>query len=523
MNTKSNSFAVLLIILITLIFYLPGVLSPRDFWVEDEARYGEILREMLDAGQWFVPHLNNHFYPDKPPVYFWLAATVSLITGKITPFSGLIITWITTLGAILTTYFFTKKLYNQRAAFLASLVLTSTFLVLGCAQIVRMDMMMTWFVTWAIYAFYLGYTKGQTRWYYLFYIFAALAVMGKGPLGFTFAWFPAIIYLMTEKKWKELFKFVVHPGFILFLLLAVSWILAAWFTGNKDFVNTIINEQLLGRAVKSFSHKEPIYFYLMLLPFVLLPWSPFIPRALKRGGKAYKLLILWFVLGFVTISILSGKLFIYLLPLVPAVAMMLGKLFDELLTYKGTVKAWRIESMIAILLTFGFFIALVFAAPHYPIADQLRISSLAWVFIPLTLVAVWFAWKQKIKHTFVLLFLGMYIFSFYLFQVMIPQLNSYFSAREIGAEIAQHEQEGYTVSIFRVRRGILNFYAETYLPEKELSDLDGFFETPNQLLIMKKSEYKKQQKLLADTHVLSNYEIANEKYVIIGKNDVKEF
>ena len=521
MKLKPNTLALLLIILVTLVYFLPGLLSPRDFWVEDEARYGEILREMVHFNQWVVPHLNDHFYPDKPPVFFWLAALVSIITGKITPFSGLLITWFTTLGAVLVTWSFAKTLWNERAAFLTAMIFVSTFLVIGMAQIVRMDMMLTWFSMWAVYCFYLWYTKEQKKYIYLFYVFAAMAVLGKGPFGFTFPWFTAIIFLILEKEWKKLFKFVVHPGLILSVLIALSWMILAWFTGNKDFVLTIINEQLLGRAVNSFSHKEPLWFYLAVLPFVTLPWFPFVPRALKRWGTGFKLLLIYFISGFVTISVVSGKLFIYLLPLVPPIAMIVGKLIDELLTDKGPAKAWRIESVIAVLLTFGIFIAIAFAAPHFPITDLLNVAPLAWIFIPLTMVGLYFAWTRRVKSTFVVLVLGMYLFSAYMFQAVMVQINPYFSGRAIGNEISQFVREGNKISQFRVRRGILNFYAETIIPELGIDDVKGYFSGPDKLLILKESEYNKQGELLNRTQVLSHYEIANEKYVIIGNKNVR--
>ena len=79
MNINIKTKHILIIFIVSLLYFLPGIISPRDFWVEDEARYCEILREMVHDGQWAVPHLNGHYYPDKPPTYFWLCAISSPI------------------------------------------------------------------------------------------------------------------------------------------------------------------------------------------------------------------------------------------------------------------------------------------------------------------------------------------------------------------------------------------------------------------------------------------------------------
>ena len=138
MKSSINIKHISLLLLLSIIFYLPGVITSRDFWVEDEARYAEVTREMIYQGKWLVPHLNGEFYPDKPPIYFWLSALIAIITGTITPFSFMFITFLSALGCIFVNYFFSAELFGEESALISSLVLMSTLLFLFCAQIVRM-------------------------------------------------------------------------------------------------------------------------------------------------------------------------------------------------------------------------------------------------------------------------------------------------------------------------------------------------------------------------------------------------
>jgi 4-amino-4-deoxy-L-arabinose transferase len=64
------------------IVFCVNLLIPRDLWVQDEARYGEVLREMIATQGWLVPHLNGYPYPDKPPLFFWLVAGIAKVVGQ---------------------------------------------------------------------------------------------------------------------------------------------------------------------------------------------------------------------------------------------------------------------------------------------------------------------------------------------------------------------------------------------------------------------------------------------------------
>jgi len=493
--------------------------------VEDEARYAEVLREMVADGKWVVPHLNGTFYPDKPPIYFWLCAIISLLLGQITPASCLLVTWLNTAACVVGHYYFTKKLFTARAAFIGTCVLIASFLFLGCAQIVRMDMLLTFWVPLALYTFYLGFEKQQPKYFYLFYISIALAVLTKGPLGFAFPFLPAVALLVHQRAWHQLKQLLLHPGLVLFLVLIAGWLLYAWYSGQQDFVQSLFFEQMAGRAVKAYSHREPIYFYLMLLPLVLLPWTSFVPRAviksIKNQSTGIRLLLWWFVTGFVLISLVSGKLFIYLLPLVPPVTMILGGFFDQQLQATHLKnKAFQIEALIATTLTFGLLGGLPFLIPHFPVVNKINLWPLAFIFLPLLILGIGLMILRRKKALLLVLFGGMWFFSTYAFQVIIPKLNPAFSARKMGEKIVQYRTEGAMVATFRVLKGILNFYAEQLIPEISQDELYSYLDQTNRVLILKENEFRKQaldQQL--EMQILSRDEIANEKYLKIKKGN----
>jgi 4-amino-4-deoxy-L-arabinose transferase-like glycosyltransferase len=512
---------ILILILMTLLYVLPGVFSPRDFWVEDEARYAEVLREMVHGGEWIVPHLNGTFYPDKPPLYFWLCAAAALIIGKITPAGCMFITLLSALGTVIVTCFFGALLFNRRSGFLGALILLPTLLFLGCAQIVRMDMLLTFFCTAAIYFFYLGYQNRKNSYYTLFYIFTALAVLTKGPFGFSFSFLPAVIFLIQKRAWRTLRQFIFHRGFLLFFLISGGWLVLSWVTGHSDFVRSLFFEQIAGRAVKAFSHREPVYFYLILLPFVFLPWTGFLIRAVRdlrnKSSEGAWLLFWWFIAGFVVISAVSGKLFIYLLPLIPPVTMITGRFFDRLLSDKTLLnRSFQIEGIVAVSFTFGLFGIVPFFARYFPSMQETHFGLLSVIFLPLFAGGIVLSLVKKARWLFVLLLAGMWLFSSVAMLDLVPQINDLVSARQIGESIVQYTNQGNLIATFQVRRGILNFYADQIIPELNAVDLASYFTESNRVLIMKENEYKKQMDQFSqDIRIVSQYEISNEHYVVL--------
>ncbi len=97
-----------------------------DLWNPDEPRYAQVAREMMQTGNYLVPHINSEIYPDKPPLFFWLIALASKPFGDVTAASARIPSAIACLGVILLTYLFGRILYNQTVGFLAGLILLPT-------------------------------------------------------------------------------------------------------------------------------------------------------------------------------------------------------------------------------------------------------------------------------------------------------------------------------------------------------------------------------------------------------------
>jgi 4-amino-4-deoxy-L-arabinose transferase-like glycosyltransferase/membrane-associated phospholipid phosphatase len=512
------------IILLALVFYIPGILSNRDFFVADEARYAEVLREMIHDAHWLVPHLNGEFYPDKPPLYFYLAAVVSLLTGRIIPFNFMLFTWLAAAGCLVATYKLGEEIFGRRSAFISVLLMISSFLYLLCAQIVRMDMMMSCFITLSMYCFFIGFHRQRVWGYYLFYVSMAFAVLSKGPLGFVIPYTACICFLILQKQWREMRRFAFHPGFVIFLVLASSWLTIAWWAGEREFIRSIFIDQIMGRAIKSSIQRQPFWFYAVLLPLLLLPWSPFIVRAIhfglrkpERNGVMF--LLCWFIAGMVVISAVSGKLFIYVLPMLPPIFLVTGYFFDYLLRTKGELtRMFKVEGAAAASFTFGLFSILPLVALKVPMFKEVPFWPLPVALLPIGVLGVFFSLKLRPKEMLLTLIIGMWLFSVFVFQVLMPQLDPRCSAREIGRDIAGRLNNGHSVATYHVYKGILNFYAETLLPSLDLTEVNQYLAMPNHDIVMPEKYWSRDRDQIdPSAEVLTEYAIVAKNYVIIGK------
>ncbi len=524
-DLKKSSLQVIILILLTAFFFSGSLMTDRDFLVEDEARYAEVLREMMADNHWVVPHLNGSYYPDKPPLYFWLAALFSLVTGSITPVSFLIINWFSALGLILTTYFFGRYLFCSLSGFIGALILLSSLLFLGSAQVARMDILFTLFITLALFSFYRGYREGKGYFYFLCYFFSALAVLTKGPLGFLFVFLPAGALLLHPcprggpTGGRFIRFFFGNPGLPVFVVLVFGWLLWAVFAGHGDFVKNIFSKQILSRAVESFQHKEPFYYYLLTLPPVFLPWFPFLPRAIKKGYAQRRrepvlFLFLWFITGFIVISLISCKIFIYLLPLLPPLALYLGFFFSEQMGRQYIPgKIFFIEGAAAVFFTFGIFATM-------PLLSGYRSILFTLLFSGLLLAGIFLLILKKFKFFLVLLFSGMAMFSLTAVTIFAPQLKRGFSPRPMGEKIRRYAEEGYRIASFRVTRGILCFYAGQTIRELSREELPVFFDSPGKkILIIKARDLKKLRDKFPifkeQAEALNRYKLNNETYIFL--------
>ena len=311
----------------------------RDFTPANELRYLSIVDEALSNGHLFAFFNHGEPYADKPPLYFWLVMLLRLIFGRHCVFALSLLSFI---PAAVTTIVMDRWAFGFRREASAAersavaLMLCSTFYWFGLSFFMRMDMLMVMFIVLALYSWH-----RDRPWLYALFTF--LGLFTKGLVGILMPVLTVLVYAFTTRKAAQ-DTAQRHVGRFLgwrFLLLAggccAIWFTFAWLEGGTSYLNNLLFHQTVDRAVNAYHHKQPFWYYLLYIWPVLLPWAFLtfpagICSLLQRGESAApatedqrseKVFRCAFFTAFVMLSCSSGKLPVYLLPLIPFVTYLL--------------------------------------------------------------------------------------------------------------------------------------------------------------------------------------------------------
>ncbi len=355
---KDNFLNILLIfvcVYVFLYFFLLGNIGLIDV---DEPRYAEAGREMLESWNWIVPYFNYEVRYDKPVFFYWLEA-ISMAVFGVNEFSARLPSTITSLICIFFVFRFLKILFGLRCALIGSLVLMSSLEYAAVSRFSITDMTLSCFITCSIICFFLGYNqtinshkifKYQiqqfSNWYIAGFIFLALAFLTKGPVSIVLIGLIFLPFLWWIGRLEYFFKSKSFwIGFILFLIITFPWYLAVHIATSGDFTKTFFGLHNFQRFTKVVSGHKGNYFY--FFPVVLIgffPWIFFLPQAIfslfKKGlrsllnstkDQAHWFCFWWFIIVFLFFSLSKTKLLTYILPLFPALSIIIAIWIENLI------------------------------------------------------------------------------------------------------------------------------------------------------------------------------------------------
>ncbi len=324
-------YLLLLLLVCATLFY--SFLGYRGLYETDEGRYAEIPREMLESGDFITPHLNYVKYFEKPPLHYWLVALSFKLFG-ISEASARLVPAVFGTLTVLLTFLLGRGLWGSREGFWAAFTLATSSLFFGLSRILILDMVLCFGVTLAIYGAWQS-LGGKGRGIYYFWVGCALGFLTKGLLGPGLPIMLVVIFGLVSGR-REIFRRLLHwPGPLTFVLLSAPWVILVSIK-NPEFPYYFFIDQNLGRLLTKRHHRyHPFYFYLMVLPGALFPWITLLPWSLGESwpGRAWRkpenhswlFAMAWLVSFFLFFSASSSKMMHYILPLLPAACLLLGR------------------------------------------------------------------------------------------------------------------------------------------------------------------------------------------------------
>ncbi len=297
----------------------------RDFTRNNELRYLSIADEAIRNGNVFTFTNHGVFYADKPPLYLWIVMAGKLLFGTHSMFFLALFSYIPALVVIWIMNRWSSTLAPVVSRVSGELMLLTSVFFMGSAVVLRMDMLMCMFITLSLFTFYRMYSgeeKRRDKWLFPVYVF--LAIFSKGPVGIMVPLMTTIVFLILKGEWRQIGKYWGLRTIGILIALCAVWFGSAYAEGGNEYLNNLLFNQTINRAVDSFHHKEPVWYYLIAIWYSLAPWVFLIVGLLasglvKRIAKTdLERIFLVASLGtFVMMSLVSSKIQIYMLPAFP--------------------------------------------------------------------------------------------------------------------------------------------------------------------------------------------------------------
>lgn len=366
-------FWALAILFLVVWFYALGA---RTLVPSDEGRYAEMAREMVSTGDWITPRLDALKYFEKPPLQTWMNALTFELFG-LGEWQARLWSGLCGLFGVALVFQAGRRVFNPWAGTTAAIVLASSLYWSALAHINVLDMGLSGMMCLTLCGMLLAQrddASANERRYWMWASWAgmALAFLSKGPIGIVLPGAVLVLYTALSRDWKIWTR--LHPvsGLILFTLIAAPWFVLVALK-NPEHPHFFFIHENFDRFTSKIHHREgAVYYFVPFLILGIVPWLGLFFQSLwaarhEEQASTFRpklMLLLWAGFIFFFFSISSSKLPHYILPIFPALALLLGAYLQQ-----AGARSWNIAAGLVLLIALGGF-AVVPRLGHFGHEEQ---------------------------------------------------------------------------------------------------------------------------------------------------------
>lgn len=331
-----KSRALLWIIFIVFCINWFYMLAPRTLVPSDEGRYAEMAREMAATGDWITPRLNGIKYFEKPPLQTWMNALTFKVFG-LGEWQARFWTGLTGFISVLLVAYTGRRLFNVRVGLFSGLVLASSFMWFASSHFNTLDMGLSTMMTISLCSLLLAQrdqaTPRQRRnWMLACWAGMALAVLSKGLIGLVLPGAVLVLYTLSSRDWAIWKRLHVGWGLLVFFAIVTPWFILVSLK-NPEFPHFFfIHEHFQRFTSKVHRRTGPVWYFVPILLLGIVPWLGVLGQSLWRARrepaakefKPRRMLLIWAGFIFVFFSVSGSKLPSYIMPIFPALALLIG-------------------------------------------------------------------------------------------------------------------------------------------------------------------------------------------------------
>jgi 4-amino-4-deoxy-L-arabinose transferase-like glycosyltransferase len=332
----SGLLAIWFLVVIAALFFGIGSYPLYD---ADEGRNGEVAREMAATNDYVMPHLDGLPYLDKPVVFFAAAALAMEVLGP-TETAARLPAFLFMVATALLTGWLARRLWGADAGWMAATITMAMPFTLAFSRTVIFDSALAFFIVLAIVSFYLAIEAGEARrvrtWRLLAWAAMAAGVLTKGPVAIAFPLLVCVPYAVWRKRGRVLWSL---GGLVVFVAIIAPWVIAVSLQIPDFLQYVLVTETAQRLATNALKRTGPPWYFIPYLVGGALPWAvvPLVAwrAAFSRAGEGSRprfdpeliFLVLWIAVPFVFFSISQSKRPQYILPIMPAVALLVTRMW----------------------------------------------------------------------------------------------------------------------------------------------------------------------------------------------------
>jgi 4-amino-4-deoxy-L-arabinose transferase-like glycosyltransferase len=535
---------ILVLVFLLLWFY---ALDARTLVPTDEGRYAEMAREMVASHDWITPRLNGIKYFEKPPLQNWVNALTFELFG-LGEWQARLWTGLCGLLGIGLVYHAGRKVFDARTGWTAALVLASSFFWAALGHVNTLDMGLSGMMTITLAGLLLAQrpdaaSAARRNWMLVCWAGMALAVLSKGLIGIVLPSAVLVLYTVWSRDWALWKRLHLVPGVLVFLLITAPWFVAVSMR-NPEFAHFFfIHEHLQRFTSKVHNRAGPWYYFIPILAGGMAPWLGVLAQSLWRAARLPsagpaatstawphntdllradsrhadphntfqpdRLLLVWAVFIFVFFSVSGSKLPSYILPIFPALALLIARSLQLSSRRSLEICGWLTALFGALGLALASRVPLLakdaYSAPLYQayVPWVLAASALALV---ASLLSLWLARRQRDQSILALAFGGFLagqllmlghepLGRFAAGTLHVPAIMAEMGPQATGEQGPQSAKPGTQTPIYAVGRyeQSLPFYLRhTFILVEHADEMEFGLEQQPELWIPKRAEFVKK-------------------------------
>lgn len=321
----------------------------------DEPRYAQVAREMFLRGDLVTPTLGGHTWFEKPPLLYWMMMASFHLFG-ISEWSARLGPALSGLLTVFAVFWAERRVFGSSnehqwtgIAPWSAIIAASTLGIIVFSRGAGFDILITMTTAWALSFFLVAELeddeKRRRRFLYGFYLFIGLSLLAKGLIGLVIPFSVVGLYQLLRRQFpRKSFLLTFWWGLPLAFAVASTWYVPVILKHGWPFIDEFFIQHHFARYLSNkYRHPQPFYFYLLVLIPLSLPWTAFLIEGLVKAGK-WRLrstdsvdrlrvfALAWLLMPLAFFSFSGSKLPGYILPILPAGALIAGERLTKFLS-----------------------------------------------------------------------------------------------------------------------------------------------------------------------------------------------